>query len=371
MQQYLTLLKETIPGITTEDLFAPRNESGLHSLDSIVIRGALETHFGFEIPDEAWYRFGSLSDTLKYCHEQKALVETVAPRISCSRSTEIRLPQMANRALSENWLLKEIGDMHWEMLSKGLEQKSSEFADRYGNRLYAAFARVNYAISPLNQFKENQLLDMEGQISRFSNCAYYSNINGNSGEHSFKAELMSSFSARKENNNAKMMNEQPKRSVNHIGELSECPEFYMDHRKLNKGKADEVFAGGYHFKIKDTVMEELEYDIDPGMDVNGVGLLYFAAYPMIADRCASVFFRHTMNMKNYDLCYHTIFRDVFYFANCNPEDRVIVKLNSVEHMDHNKLKMTASLYRESDNKLMARVLTVKQRWDSKACGCGE
>ena len=32
-----------------------------------------------------------------------------------------------------------------------------------------------------------------------------------------------------------------------------------------------------------------EYVIDPYDDVNGVGLLYFASYPKIADRCERLF----------------------------------------------------------------------------------
>ena len=103
------------------------------------------------------------------------------------------------------------------------------------------------------------------------------------------------------------------------------------------------------------------YTINPYTDINGVGLLYFASYPLIADRCASEFFKATIGIKNYDSSYHTIFRDIFYFANCNPDDRIIITLNSIEHIDNNKLKMTTSMHRESDNKLMARILTVKQR----------
>ena len=36
------------------------------------------------------------------------------------------MPQMANAALSENWLFKELGDIHWELLSKGLNTPWAE-----------------------------------------------------------------------------------------------------------------------------------------------------------------------------------------------------------------------------------------------------
>jgi probable biosynthetic protein (TIGR04098 family) len=40
------------------------------------------------------------------------------------------MPQMANGALSESWLLKYLGDKHWFLLSEGFNKKSSEFQRR-------------------------------------------------------------------------------------------------------------------------------------------------------------------------------------------------------------------------------------------------
>src|SRR5690606_41641838 len=60
-----------------------------------------------------------------------------------TESVEIRMPQMANSALSENWLLKYLGDYHWQLLSKAYKLKSSEFADENGNRLDRKSTRLN------------------------------------------------------------------------------------------------------------------------------------------------------------------------------------------------------------------------------------
>ena len=90
------------------------------------------------------------------------------------------MPQMANSALSENWLLKELGDLHWKLLSDGIEQKSSEFKDEIGNRLYATFIRIYYSLSNLKSFQENERIDFSGSIKRFGNSTYLSEINGES-----------------------------------------------------------------------------------------------------------------------------------------------------------------------------------------------
>ncbi len=45
------------------------------------------------------------------------------------------MPQMAIGALSENWLFKEIGGRHWQMLCEGVNTNSDEIKDEEGNQL--------------------------------------------------------------------------------------------------------------------------------------------------------------------------------------------------------------------------------------------
>jgi probable biosynthetic protein (TIGR04098 family) len=364
MNNYINILSEAIPGITAEDIDQPLNEIGVQSLDSIVLRGTLESYFGFEIPDNDWYGFKTLSETLAYCNNRRncpATAVSQVPKVASCRSLEINMPKMANKALSENWLLKELGDMHWEMLSKGLEQKSSEFSDGLGNRLYAAFVRIRYSVSPLDKFRENEVLHLNSEIRRYGNQTYCSSVNGYCGHKTVTAELMTSFSARKTSDNSQLGRGCPEERTNHIAPVETTPDFYTEHRLVKKGFTDEIYSGGYSFKVTDDEIESLSHTLNPYYEINGVGLVYFAVYPIIADRCASEFFRNTMNMNNYDKEYHTIHRDTFYFANCNADDKIIVRLNSAEVAEGNKLKIATSLYRESDNTLMARIFTVKQK----------
>jgi len=364
MKTYVEVLQEAIPGLTAHDLNIPFSESSIHSLDSIILRDALENYFGFEIPDTTWLGFNNLSEALGYCNFKRGLQDRpIVPdaKINTQRSQEIKMPQMANSALSENWLLKEMGDMHWEMLSHGLNQKSSEFTDSQGNRLYAAFVRVSYSIDPLNDFHEHEILQLKGAIKRYGNYAYYSSVKGECNGKSLKANLMTSFSARKANDNSQITKSNPEENVNHVEELERTPEFYNEHRLFKKGLINGVQSGKYYFKNSNATLESSRYTINPHFEINGVGLLYFASYPIIADTCASEFFKTTMEMKDYDSEYHTVHRDIFYFANCNASDRIIIKLNDAQLIDDNKLKMTVSMYRESDNKLMAKLFTVKQK----------
>ncbi len=282
-------------------------------------------------------------------------------KIALYRKQEIRMPQMANSALSENWLLKEIGDIHWELLSIGLEQKSAKFEDHAGNRLYATFVRINYVSSPLNFFQENEILHLRAEIKRSGNSTYYSSLNGECNEKFIRANLMTTFSHRKLNDNSKISKTNPQDKVNYIDQLKNTPEFLNEYRLLKKGLLYEIISNNFNFKITKDVIATSKYSINPYYDINGVGLLYFASYPTIADKCLYDFFNTTQYTENFESVYHTVFRDIFYFANCNSNDSIIFQLNNINQLDDNNLSITSSLYRQSDNTLMGRIFTVKQK----------
>ena len=160
MKEYLHIIQGVLPSFEEEQLEVSLKETGIDSIDLVVIRVAIEKYFGFEISDKEWYQFKTLAETLTFFHKQSGTAKKSTSdtrNIASYRKQEIRMPQMANSALSENWLLKEMGDIHWELLSSGLEQKSSEFKDDIGNRLYATFVRINYSLSRLNLFLENEI----------------------------------------------------------------------------------------------------------------------------------------------------------------------------------------------------------------------
>lgn len=365
MDKYIAMLREAVPGFCREDMDTPLSESGIHSLDTVIIRDSLERHFGFEIADDDWYRFGTISESIAFMAARSLKEQQVYSLEKAGvlyRNKDIQMPQMANSGLSENWLLKEMGDIHWQLLSRGMEQKTSEFTDAQGNRLYAAFIRVNYAVSPLDQFTENDVLQMKGEIKRFGDFSYLSAIKGKSGDKHLKANMMTSFSARKAGDNKQIakcasMNQR----VNHIEMLRDTPEFYNQHRLLKKNMLTEVESNGYKFLLCGAVLAATVHTINPHYEINGVGLLYFAAYPIIADECTTEFMKKNLGIKNYDACYHTTHRDIFYFANCNSDETIRVELNTLEHLEGDRVKYATSLFRESDNKLMARVFTVKQK----------
>jgi len=58
----------------------------------------------------------------------------------------------------------------------------------------------------------------------------------------------------------------------------------------------------------------------PVHDINGVGLLYCAAYPAVSDICELRFIGEGARWAGRT---STVQRDVFFFANCDLGDRLI------------------------------------------------
>ena len=255
------------------------------------------------------------------------------------RDYPVNMPQMAMGGLSESWLFKELGDLHWVLITEGLGAVSSEMADANGDRLYPTFTRIRFrASTPLARFRENDTLHAAGSIERFGSTYFFTHwsLAGTSG--SIDAMLMSTFTKR----SAEQSNTGLLKGVPLIPEdcaIPQCPaqpEFavaFRRHRLANE-RPDSFST---------------EYALNPPTDVNGVGLLYFAAYPLITDTCEA---RAHASAVDWHMDRSVIARDLFYSANCDLHDRIVYRRHSADDA-----RLEASLSRASDGKMMAFVQT--------------
>ncbi|NQU31861.1 MAG: hypothetical protein HQ521_01390 [Bacteroidetes bacterium] len=279
------------------------------------------------------------------------------------KNVTVNMPQMALEALSENWLFKEIGSIHWDMICKGLRTKSFDLKDDNGNRLYATFIRIRIILfSSLDHFRENDEINITGDIKRFGNSLYNSNIILDGNNKNIKAELLTSFSIRNDTDNNKLVKSQPADVENSISEYYSIPEFANEYRLIKKGVLKEVKSGNTAFSVNEDFIFETNYIINPYYDLNGVGLLYFASYPIISDFCEAQYFNKEFNnAEKWEQSYYTLTRDVFYYANCNIDDEINYKLHSFEFIKNDKIKLCSTLYRKSDNTILAKIFTIKSK----------
>ena len=228
------------------------------------------------------------------------------------RSYLLNMPQMAIGGLSESWLFKELGDIHWNVLAKALGQPTRLISDSAGDRIYATFTRIQLRSScALGSYKENERIDIDSGMSRHGAGLYFSEAMANGATGSIQARLMSSFSKfGATGSNTSLFKGLPELPPDcGIPALADVPEFGRDYQ----GRRAESLA---------PPIFECEYEIMPSHDINGVGLLYFAAYPMIDDICAA---RHVG--RGYATGLSTRCRDIFYFGNSDADDKLIYRLH--------------------------------------------
>lgn len=357
MKQYLHIIKNELPFVTEEDLYIPIKHTSIDSLDNVVIRVALEKHFGIEVSDVTWYQYQTLAEALEYFHAHGKPIEAsnrLVTTLSKNDIVEIGMPQMANSALSDSWLLKYFGNIHWEMLSEGFNTKSSEFSDENGNRLYATFVRINYSTASLGNFKENEVIEFNAKIEGYGESTYLSNILGTCNGKEIVANLLTIFSIRANDNNNEIHKGNSELISDTICQLAGVPIVLNEYRLLRKSLVDSVSSIYGDFPVTEEIIFTCHYDLNPFHDINGVGLLYFAAYPIISDFCLLNYMKDKVGTSG-----HTVYRDIFYFANCNSDDIIIFQLNYFE-IQGNIVKTLTSLFRQSDTKIIAKILTVKQ-----------
>ena len=281
------------------------DELGFDSFALIVLRAEIEENEDRQIADEDWIKVECPADLVQYLTKARSSVNRQVTAATAQRLVPINMPQMAMSGLSESWLFKEVGDIHWAILTSSLGVSSRSIVDQAGDRLYATFTRIMYKSSvALAEYRENDNLLLSAAMTRFGAGMFFSSIQGKSESGHLGFEIMSSFSKFGEkDNNLSLVRGQPSITADFsIPSISPIPQFATDYRQIRASAIqDPIFTTAY--------------ELVPNHDINGVGLLYFAAYPTIVDICLSRFFNPRRNWS-------VIERDCCYFANIDPSDPI-------------------------------------------------
>lgn len=359
----MRVLAREIADLTPDKMAVPFDAAGLDSFALISLRSAIETELNQTIPDADWSRIGTLehitqlnaqkrpqsgSDQEPLTAPSRAVpaMDAQAPNGTANRHYQIGMPQMAVSGLSEAWLFKEVGDVHWNMLAAFLGRKTSEICDDDGNRLYATFARVRIAVDgTLRDFRESQKMEINGKLSRFGANMFFSEQTLIAPDATAQIQAMSSFAMHKSGgDNTALTRGSPQiDDPNALPSLSEIPPFGMEY-KSERGR-----------ETNGPAVFETTYDILAPHDINGVGLLYFASYPSIFDICVE---RHEdqgfLNSTSVQ------FRDISYIANARPDDALTVILHERTE-EKGTIVHRGSIYRKRDQQRMAAIECHRQR----------
>ena len=360
------LVLQEFSSLQASDLELKLDETGIDSFDLISLRTVIENQTGTAIPDREWASLQTLADiaklpTLAGSAQTRTAPLAQTPSVTASapstpapvqitpgqaaRHYTIDMPQMALSGLSEAWLFKELGDIHWQMITDFLQSPSSAIADDEGDRLYATFTRLYLEATPkLRDFKENDTLALSSSLQRYGGSFFFGTHELSAQDVGCRAQTMSTFAKYGERGkNTSLIKGTPTLpDPDSVPSMEAFPAFGTEYRvRRGEDPAEAIF--------------ECEYEILPSHDINGVGLLYFAAYPTIFDLCLEKF-----EGKGFLIEYSTVSKDLYYYANSEPTETLIFRVHTRDE-ENDTLRHTASLSRKSDGKRMGEVISIKRR----------
>ena len=234
-----------------------------------------------------------------------------------TRECAVRLgmPQLTLGGLSETWLLKELGAIHWQLIAEaaGLEQPA--FRDTDGADVYPAFCGTSIAGARLNAAQEHDLLVIASDLARVSatQCASRHHLMCR-GQPIGEVSLSSVFVKRGVTRNNQGL-------VRVASPMLDLP-IRRDFVPIT-ALASSIRSGRWqsHFGFSPRTAEELgqmTFQPCPAQDFNGAGLLYFPSFSAFVDRAEWAMFGQL------DLT--TKARDVVYHGNIDPGETVVVSL---------------------------------------------
>jgi len=271
----------------------------------------------------------------------------------CSASAVIGMPHMAFGGLSENWLLRAIGENHWNASARCFGLKHPDFRDQSSRRLYASFVAVRLRELSLSEVREFDDLKVTYRLSRVADAQLASKqelrCNGRSVG---SAEMLSSFMTRKiEGCNRTVERGKIVRTGNEATEMASVKSELRENFRLMRADSWTSHLG--FFRDNRKALERFRVRPCPNNDFNGARFLYFANFQSLVDRAEWEWFGQCSPL------YSTVSRDLFYHGNINLGENVTVYMQGFRHSDQ-ELAHWCEVIRDEDGARLANIFTKKK-----------
>jgi probable biosynthetic protein (TIGR04098 family) len=248
------------------------------------------------------------------------------------RRIRIGMPHLDAAGLSENWLFRHAGDLHWEAIGRRLGVPTDEIRTEGGRRLYPTVvaARGRYD-APLAAVAENDVLDAMTEVVPCGRACAHGRVaaavagRGRGGRR-YAVELLTTFAAREPDGVMRMALPGARLARRWLGPGAEAPPespIARCARAARRGEpVDDPFVARYMARALAAPIGEVEYEPSPYADYNGAGLLYFASYVSIADTSERRLVAHLglapdarAPARDWAQVTSAVRRDVFYYEN--------------------------------------------------------
>ncbi|MBY0380614.1 MAG: hypothetical protein K2W78_01665 [Xanthobacteraceae bacterium] len=261
-------------------------------------------------------------------------------------SVKIGMPHLSLTGLSENWLLKECGHRHWFLLAEAAGEPFPNFRDAAGDQVYAVFRAVRVKDARLAAVQENEDLHFTSTLLRISRTQFESrHILTCRGGAIGEIEMISSFVKRQVANVNRSVARVTLEAFPFAGKV-EPSAFIESAAGLWSDNWVEHF-GFYRARSYDH--RHLVIRPNPSLDFNGARFLYFSSFPALVDRTEWEVLDASPSLA-------TVQREIFYYGNIEPGEKVVVQVNGVRHAESG-LEHWCTLLRECDETRLADIFT--------------
>lgn len=266
----------------------------------------------------------------------------------------VGMPHLSFGGLSENWLLKETGHIHWQLLAKRVGLRVPDFRDEEDQRLYAAFVGVQVLEAELEEVREHDEIEIVSSLQRVSRTQFLSRHELRCRNHRKAViEMLSVFLKRATPGSNHAM----QRGIVKICDLGWSESEHQEHelarvaRVLRADSPDWNVAGFTPTKRK--VTASFVFTPCPHGDFNGAEFLYFASFQSIADRAEWDWRCMQPTVPR------TEARKIFYYSNVDVGESIEVN-RCGWRTGADRLSHWCEFVRKSDAMRIADVFTVRK-----------
>lgn len=264
------------------------------------------------------------------------------------------MPHLALGGLSENWLLKECGHHHWQLLAERYGRKVPDFKEGTENA-YAAFTSIRVTDLAPTAIGENAAFTLQSELCAAGHARHYSRHVLRSGdERRGTIEMLSAFVRRDRPGSNHRVHRARPGGVADDGELAGS--------SLLATAAAQLVEAGRQFRAGEwqrdgfrpderRVLGEFLFLPCPSADFNGAGFLYCASFQAIVERAEWHWFRQPQAAP-------TLRREIHFFGNLEVGDAVLIRLCG-ERRNGRSMVHWSDITRASDGKTIAQVVTSK------------
>jgi probable biosynthetic protein (TIGR04098 family) len=238
------------------------------------------------------------------------------------------MPQLDPGGLSEGWLYRHCGDLHWEAIGRELGVTTDGFRGEGGDRLYPTVValRARYG-APLADVRENDVLDADVRVTPCGRACAHGRIGLAVAGQVSSVELVTTFAVHDRRAGTLRMAVPAPELAARWRPLADPPALA---RQAKAARAGLAFEDGHR------PLGAWTHEPSPYADYNGAGLLYFAAYPTLADtaerKLVSQLSSTSASAKGIEWATDTsvVARDVFFYANLPLGESLVAELMAFE-----------------------------------------